>query len=59
MGTLAELGSTGQAELRRAMLLGTVMASFNIESFSLDRFESLERADVEARAEIFREMMRL
>ncbi len=37
------------AELRQAMVMGSVMASFNVENFGTDRVRSLERAEIDAR----------
>lgn len=39
--------------LRRAMAYGTVVASFTIESFSLDRLKALTRAEIDARLDEF------
>lgn len=35
-----------QTALRRSVIFGTVMASFNVESFSLDRLTRLKQADI-------------
>src|SRR5690606_25287604 len=48
MGCLAATGDLSLAGLRRAMACGTIVASFNIESFSLDRMKQLSRADIDA-----------
>jgi len=39
------------AALRRAVLTGTVMASFACQGFGLDRVMTVDRAQVEARLE--------
>ncbi len=50
MGYLASVGGCEDAHhLKRAVLYGTVMASFNVEDFSTRRLESLERGDLEER----------
>ncbi len=45
--------------LRTAMAYGTVVASFTIESFSLDRMKQLRRGDIDRRFEHYRQMMRV
>ncbi|MEO1235186.1 MAG: PfkB family carbohydrate kinase [Planctomycetota bacterium] len=51
MGWLAKTGGdTSQANLKRAMAAGTVVASYNIESFSLDRLQAIGSEDLERRA---------
>ena len=42
------------AELRRAVIYGSVMGSFCCEQFGVDRFRTLTREDIEARYEEFR-----
>ena len=50
MGYLNEVGGFDDVdELRRAMLYGTVMASFTVEDFSTRSLETLERETVEER----------
>lgn len=56
MGHLSSTGDFSDAGLRRAIILGSVMASFTVEGFSLDRLRSLEYQDVESR---FRDFKRL
>ena len=47
-------GDAGAFEtIKRAMAYGTVIASFNIESFTLDRLGSLTKAEIDARLEEF------
>lgn len=55
MGCLAASGATDAATLRRAVVYGSVIASFNAESFSLRRLEGLTRFDVDARFKAFRQ----
>ena len=50
MGYLASQGSTSDAALRRAMVYGSVMGSFAVERFGLDRLRRLTRAEIRARA---------
>jgi sugar/nucleoside kinase (ribokinase family) len=49
VGHLARCGKVDEAELRRAVVTGTVMASFAVESFSLDRLGSATMDEVAAR----------
>jgi sugar/nucleoside kinase (ribokinase family) len=58
MGALLQSGSLDETSLRRAVIYGSTMASFCVEDFSLDRFRSLEREDVERRFEAFRSLTR-
>jgi sugar/nucleoside kinase (ribokinase family) len=59
MGALAESGSTEPLALRRAMAYGSVVASFGVEAFSLDRLQKLTRAEIDGRLLAFRELIRL
>jgi sugar/nucleoside kinase (ribokinase family) len=63
MGHLAAVGAKGDkigfANLREALAHGTVVASFNIESFSLERLASLTRAELEKRYAEFVGMVRV
>ena len=56
MGHLAATKDFSDAGMRRAIIFGSVMASFNVEAFSLDRLRDLDYKEVEAR---FREFKRL
>lgn len=49
MGYLASTGSTEPRTLRRAMLYGTVTASYCVQGFSLEELGARSRADVEKR----------
>ena len=51
IGALAESGDFGFASFRRAILSGTVMASFACEGFSLDRVLTVTREEFGARLE--------
>ena len=54
MGYLARAGSLAPEDVRRAMIYGSVLASYSVEDFSLDRFRSLTAADVYARFRAFK-----
>lgn len=45
--------------LRRACVAGTVVASFTIEAFSLDRLTTLRRGEIDARLEEYARMLRV
>jgi sugar/nucleoside kinase (ribokinase family) len=49
MGYLASVDDCSDKAMRQAIIFGSVMASFNVEAFSLDRMRSLEFAEVQAR----------
>ncbi len=56
MGYLAFTGEFSGASFRQAAVFGSVMASFTVEAFSLDRLRKLDYKEIEAR---FREFKRL
>lgn len=43
-------------KLKKAVVVGTVLASYNVEAFSMNRMQSLTRADVDARWAQFKRM---
>lgn len=49
MGYLANSGDLSEDGIRQAIVFGSVMASFNVEDFSLDRMKRLEYREIEAR----------
>ncbi|MFQ5590435.1 MAG: PfkB family carbohydrate kinase [Phycisphaerae bacterium] len=58
LGYLAEQGRDDVDALRRALVHGTVGASFVIEDFSLDRVKCLKRAQIDRRVKQFLTMLR-
>ena len=58
MGQIAREGSNDRDALRRAVVNGSVMASFCCEAFGLDRFRTLTSAEIDARTEEFRSLVR-
>jgi len=44
------------AHLRRAVIYGSVLASFNVEAFSLERMRTLTMEEIRARYDVFRAM---
>jgi sugar/nucleoside kinase (ribokinase family) len=53
MGYLASAGKTTDLALRRAMVYGSVLGSFTVEKFGLDRLRKLKRNEIHARARHF------
>ena len=47
------------ADLRRAMIYGSVLASFNVEAFSMERLRSLTKKEIDERYEVFRTMSQI
>jgi sugar/nucleoside kinase (ribokinase family) len=56
MGYLAETGDLSFAGIKRALVHGTAVASFTVESLGIDRLASITRDDVQAR---YRELLEL
>jgi sugar/nucleoside kinase (ribokinase family) len=53
MGYLAGAGSKNDAALRRAMVYGSVLGSFTVERFGLERLLTLKKSEIHARARHF------
>jgi sugar/nucleoside kinase (ribokinase family) len=53
MGYLASAGSKSDAALRRAMVYGSVLGSFTVERFGLERLLNLKTKEIHARARHF------
>jgi len=58
MGYLARAGKMDSMTLKRALVHGTIVASFNVEGFSLSKFQCIQLADIDNRVDQFSEMMR-
>jgi len=56
MGYLASAGKANDLALRRAMVYGSVMGSFAVEKFGLDRLRALKKPEITARARHFYKM---
>jgi sugar/nucleoside kinase (ribokinase family) len=54
VGYLASQGEIDEPCLRRAVIHGSVMASYNVEGFGADRLRTLTEAEISARYEAFR-----
>jgi sugar/nucleoside kinase (ribokinase family) len=59
MGYLAEAGEATDRALKKALAYGTMCASFNVEDFSLKRFQQISRQDIDARLSDYLDMMRV
>ncbi|HME11345.1 MAG TPA: hypothetical protein VKF79_00690, partial [Candidatus Acidoferrum sp.] len=53
MGYLASAGKKNDLALRRAMVYGSVLGSFTVEKFGLDRLRTLKSSEIHARARHF------
>ena len=58
LGYLASAGNFSESDIRKAIVYGTVLASFDVEGFSLDRQRSLTRDEIESRFAEMREATR-
>jgi sugar/nucleoside kinase (ribokinase family) len=56
MGFLAGIGRVDSASLRQAVIFGSVMASFCVEKFSMERLKELTFTEIELRYREFRRM---
>jgi len=54
MGYLANTGDLSEEGVRQAIVFGSVMASFNVEDFSLNRMKRLDYKEIEARYKSFK-----
>ena len=59
LGSLAASGDAGSEEaIRKATIYGTVLASFAVESFSLERLSAATRDEIESRYRGLQELAR-
>jgi len=56
MGYLAASGTCDDAALRKAIIFGSVMASFNVMDFGPQRLEELTFPEIQSRYHEFREI---
>lgn len=54
MGYLASTGDMSEANMRRAVIYGSTLASYNVQDFSVDRMRTLTQQEIEERCQIFR-----
>ncbi|MEQ8849579.1 PfkB family carbohydrate kinase [Botrimarina sp.] len=57
MGCLAEAGRVDGATIKSAMAYGTVVASFNVEGFGLERMSTIGRDTIDERLREYKQMM--
>ncbi len=58
MGYIAQQDKVDKNTIKQAIVRGTVMASFTVEQFSLDRLAILTHKEIEERVEQFKEVVR-
>jgi sugar/nucleoside kinase (ribokinase family) len=58
MGYLARNRTVTEETLKKAIVYGTVIASFNVEDFSIQRLQNITLEDIEGRRREFEAMMR-
>jgi sugar/nucleoside kinase (ribokinase family) len=56
VGYLAKAGGLDDATIRKAVIYGSVMASFNVEDFSLNRLKSLSSSEIQQRYHAFKSL---
>ncbi|PYQ49380.1 MAG: sugar kinase [Acidobacteria bacterium] len=56
LGYLAGCPAVDEASLRRAVVMGSTLASFSVEAFSLDRLLTLSRPEIDARYRLFKRL---
>ncbi len=56
LGYLAGCPAVDEAALRRAVVMGSTLASFCVEAFSLDRLLTLSRPEIDARYRLFKRL---
>jgi len=54
MGYLSNTMNFEESNIRKAIIFGSVMASYNVESFSLDRIKALDYSEIESRFREFK-----
>jgi sugar/nucleoside kinase (ribokinase family) len=59
MGYIASQGEVNREVLKRALFYGGVMGSFAVERFGTERLQSLNRDEIDARFQVFRELTHL
>jgi sugar/nucleoside kinase (ribokinase family) len=59
MGYIASQGELNREVLKRALFYGGVMGSFAVERFGTERLQTLTKAEIDARFQIFRELTHL
>lgn len=57
MGYLASQDATDPASIKRALVYGTLVASYNVEDFSLERMKQIEREALDQRFRQYKQML--
>tara|TARA_B100001939_G_scaffold332967_1_gene332472 strand:+ start:319 stop:1224 length:906 start_codon:yes stop_codon:yes gene_type:complete len=57
MGYLASQDATDPASIKRALVYGTLVASYNVEDFSLERMKQIEREALDQRFSQYKQML--
>jgi sugar/nucleoside kinase (ribokinase family) len=57
IGYLTKTRDLSEANMRKAMIYGSIIASFNAEGFSIDRLKKITHEDIEKRYKEFKSMM--
>ncbi len=57
IGHLATLGEVNDENIRAAMLYGSIVASFGVEEFSLDKLTKLDKVTIDGRCQEFKDML--
>jgi len=57
MGYLAAVDDLSIEHIRKSLVYGTIVASYNIESFSLDRLKQIKKATLDERVEEYRKLL--
>ncbi len=55
-GYLAKTGDLSEANMRKAMIYGSVIASYNAEGFSIERLKEINQEDIEQRYKEFKDI---
>ena len=58
MGYLSKVSKIDDKSVKNALLYGSVMASFAVESFSIDRFQGLKKEEIDLRLDKFKKLTR-
>jgi sugar/nucleoside kinase (ribokinase family) len=56
MGYIAGAGKVNEQILRKAMVYGSVMGSFTVERFGVERLAKVKRSEIDARAKMFHKL---
>lgn len=57
MGYIASVGSVDESEIRKAVVYGATMASYNVQDFSLNVFKRLTKGDIDSRYDEFKRIV--